>query len=66
MTYPLMLFREGSGELWDGRPTDRLTVENAVEHDAAVADGWMTGPEYHAPQVTHDEAPKRRGRPPKK
>lgn len=60
--YPMMLYRDGSGDPWDGRPTDRRVVEDDDDHLSASEDGWQTAVEYWASQ---SDEPKRRGRPPK-
>jgi hypothetical protein len=39
--YPLMLYRDGSSFLWDGREVDSLVVNNETEEDAALAEGWV-------------------------
>lgn len=39
--YPLMLYREGSSFVWDGRQVDSLIVNDEDEEDAALAEGWV-------------------------
>lgn len=48
MAYPKMLYREGSGRPWDGRPTDRLVVRSADDEDRALAAGWKDANGYWA------------------
>lgn len=64
--YPMMLYRDGAGAPWDGRPTDRHIVHSSDEHLAANDEGWRTAAEYWAKPIPDAaEQPKRRGRPPK-
>lgn len=51
MTYPLALYREGSGRdafKWDGRMTEMHSVADSEEHEAALADGWSEAADYLA------------------
>ena len=44
--YPLILYKDGSQFVWDGRATDSKTVETAEEHEAALSQGWVEGKDY--------------------
>lgn len=44
--YPLVLYRDGSQFVWDGRATDSMTVGNADEHEEARSAGWVEGADY--------------------
>jgi hypothetical protein len=44
--YPLILYKDGSQFVWDGRATDSKAVESAEEHEAALSQGWVEGKDY--------------------
>jgi hypothetical protein len=58
MTYPLALYRDGAAFVWDGRPTDTLTVNDEAAHEAAKREGWQVARDYLAakpkPSFDHD------------
>lgn len=56
MDYPRMIYHDGEvGEDW-------RIVTSAEEEQAAAADGYLS---HDNPMTADDDAPKRRGRPPK-
>lgn len=54
MTYPLALYRAGTGRAsfkWDGVQTEMLAVGDADAHEEASGEGWLDAEAYLAAPV---------------